>query len=136
MKHNPKAITSAMQLYFNGESLRNVAESLRLIGAKVSHQTIYNWIHKYTGLMEKYVSKIMPSVGDTWRADEIHLKVAGDMKYLFALMDDETRFWIAQEVAQSKEHADARGLFKNGEQAMGKKPKVLITDGLPAYNQA
>src|SRR5437016_3184194 len=90
MKHNPKAITSAMQLYFNGESLRNVAESLALIGAKVSHQTIYNWIHKYTGLMEKYIEKIRPNVSDTWRADEVYMKFKGDMRYLFALMDDET----------------------------------------------
>jgi transposase-like protein len=136
MKHNPKAITSAMQLYFNGESLRNVAESLNLIGAKVSHVTIYNWIHRYTALMSKYVQKIIPNVGDTWRADELYMKFSGDMKYLFALMDDETRFWIAQEVADSKEHADARSLFKNGESAMGKRPKVIITDGLKAYNQA
>jgi len=112
MKHSPKAVTSAMQLYFNGESLRNVADSLRLIGSKVSHQTIHNWIAKYTGLMSKYVEKIIPNVGDTWRADELYMKFSGDMKYLFALMDDETRFWIAQEVADSKEHADARSLLK------------------------
>src|SRR6266571_6542730 len=136
MKHNPKAITSAMQLYFNGESLRNVAESLALIGAKVSHQTIHNWIAKYTRLMEKYVQKINPNVSDTWRADEIHVKFGGDMKYVFALMDDETRFWIAQDVAGSKETVDARNLFRKGQDAMGKKPKVLITDGLQAYKTA
>lgn len=30
------------------------------------------------------------------------------MKYLFALMDDETRYWIVQEVADSKYKHDAR----------------------------
>jgi transposase-like protein len=49
--------------------------------------------------MENYLSKITPQVGDTWRADEVWVKVKGDMKYLFALMDDETRFWIAKEVS-------------------------------------
>src|SRR6185312_9669218 len=44
MKHNPQGITTAMQLYFSGESLRNVAHSLKLIGMDVNHQTIYNWI--------------------------------------------------------------------------------------------
>lgn len=29
MKHNQQAITSAMQLYFRGESLRNMMKSLR-----------------------------------------------------------------------------------------------------------
>jgi len=38
MKHNPQAITSAMQLYFSGESLRNTMRSLRLLGVQVSHQ--------------------------------------------------------------------------------------------------
>jgi len=60
----------------------------------------------------------------------------GDMKYLFALMDDETRFWIAQEVAKSKYKHDARKLFQLGVKVTGKKPMTLITDGLPAYHDA
>jgi len=32
MKHSPQGITAAMQLYFSGESLRNTARSLRMIG--------------------------------------------------------------------------------------------------------
>jgi putative transposase len=95
MKHNPQAVTSAMQLYFSGESLRNTMKSLKLLGVEVSHQTVYKWIRKYVNLMKNYVEKIVPNVSDTWRADELYVKVKGDMKYLFALMDDETRFWIA-----------------------------------------
>ena len=102
MKHSPQAITTTMQMYFSGESLRNTAKTLRLIGAQVSYQTVWNWIEKYTALMEKYVEKITPQVSDTWRADELFLKVKGNMKYLYALMDDQTRFWIAQEVAETK----------------------------------
>ena len=136
MKHNPKAITSAMQLYFSGESLRNTMRSLRLLGVQVSHQTVYNWISKYVSLMKEYVEKITPNVGDTWRADELYVKVKGDMKYLFALMDDETRFWIAQEIAETKQKHDARNLFQMGERLMGKKPMTLITDGLYAYHDA
>jgi putative transposase len=102
MKHNPHGITTAIQLYFSGESLRNTAESLGLIGMDVSHQTVYNWIEKYTKLMEKYLEKITPNVSDAWRTDELYLKVKGNMKYLYALMDDETRFWIAQQVADTK----------------------------------
>jgi transposase-like protein len=136
MKHNPQAITSAMQLYFSGESLRNVMKSLRLLGVEVSHQTVYNWIKKYVTLMKEYVEKITPNVSDTWRADELYVKIKGDMKYLFALMDDETRFWIAQEVAESKYKHNARVLFQLGVKATGKKPMTIITDGLPAYHDA
>jgi transposase-like protein len=136
MKHNPQAITSAMQLYFSGESLRNTMKSLKLLGVEVSHQTVYNWIRKYVTLMGHYVEKIVPNVSDTWRADELYVKIKGDMKYLFALMDDETWFWIAQEVAESKYKHDARRLFQLGKQVTEKQPMTIITDGLPAYHDA
>jgi putative transposase len=91
----PKIITTAMQLYFTGESLRNVQKFIKLQGLAIDHTTVYRWIKKYTGLMEKYLEKITPNVSNTWRTDEIFLKIKGDTKYLYAIMDDETRFWIA-----------------------------------------
>lgn len=136
MRATPQAITSAMQLYFTGESLRNVQKYLLLQGVNVSHKTIYFWIKKYTKTMQEYLNKITPQVGDTWRADEVWVKIRGELKYVFALMDDETRFWIAQEVSNTKEKADATGLFRKGKEVTGTKPKVLITDGLKSYEEA
>ena len=136
MKHSPQGITTAMQLYFSGESLRNTARSLRLIGVQVSYRTVLNWINKYTALMEKYLDKITPQVSDTWRADELFLNVKGNMKYLYALMDDQTRFWIAQEVADTKFTADLRPLFQQGKRVAEKQPKTLITDGAPNFHEA
>ncbi len=136
MKANPQVITSAMQLYFTGESLRNVQKFMRLQGVNVSHVSVYNWIRKYIVLMEKYLDRITPNVSDTWRADELFIKIKGDMKYLFALMDDETRYWVAQEVADTKEKHDARRLFHEGKEITGKKPMTIITDGLKGYHKA
>ena len=136
MKHNAQAITTAMQLYFSGESLRNTARSLRLLGVQVSHKTVFMWIKKYTALMEKYLDKITPQVSDTWRADELFLKVKGSMKYLYALMDDQTRFWIAREVASTKYTADVAPLFRLGKLVAGKSPRTLITDGAPNFHEA
>ena len=136
MKANPQAVTMAMQLYFSGESLRNVANSLKLIGVKVSHVAVYNWIEKYTELMKQYIDKLKPNVSDTWRTDEVFIKFSGNMKYVFTLMDDETRYWIAQEVANSKDKHDARGLFHEAKERAGKRPNTLISDGLPAYHDA
>ena len=44
MKHNPQAVTTAMQLYFSGESLRNTMKSLKLLGVEVSHKTVFMWM--------------------------------------------------------------------------------------------
>ena len=51
-------------------------------------------------------------------------------------MDDETRFWIAQEVADRKEGHDARGLLQKSKQVTQTKPKVFITGGLGSYHEA
>ncbi len=136
MRASPQTITSAMQLYFTGESLRSVQKFLRLQGVNVSHVAVLKWIRKYVALMDKYVDKITPQVSDTWRADEVYIKFKGNRKYLFAMMDDETRFWIAQEVSHWKENTDASKLFRKAKTLAGKTPKILITDQLKSYKTA
>ena len=50
--------------------------------------------------------------------------------------DDQTRFWIAQEVAETKYTADLRPLFQQGKSLARKQPKTLITDGAPNFHEA
>ena len=136
MKASPQMITSALQLYFTGESLRNTQRFLELQGVKVTHKTVWNWIRKYTNLMEKYLEKITPQVSDKWKTDELYLKIKGDRKYLYVMMDDETRFWIAKQVSNTKYTEDVRPMFKESVKVAGKKPKVLISDGARNFQQA
>jgi transposase-like protein len=90
--------------------------------------------------MDKYRGQIKPQVSDVWRADEMYLKIKGNKKYVYALLDDETRFWIAKEVAGDKFSHEApeyaSQLFRQWKEAVGKKPLTLITDGLHAYELA
>jgi transposase-like protein len=136
MHATPQIITTAMQLYFSGESLRNVQNFVKLQGLQISHVAVYKWIKKYTGLMQKYLDRITPRLSDTWRTDEIFLKVKGSTKYLYAIMDDETRFWIAQQVADTKYTYDVRPMFQEAREVAGKKPIVLISDGARNFHQA
>jgi putative transposase len=136
MHATPQVITSAMQLYFTGESFRNVQKFLKIQGVNVSHMGVYKWINKYVKLMEKYLDKIKPNVSHVWRTDELYLKVKGNTKYLFALMDDETRFWIAQQVSDSKNTSDIRPLFKEAKEIACKNPNVIISDGARNFHDA
>ena len=133
MKATPETVTLAMQLYFSGLSFNATSKALRLKGIKVSKMSVFNWVKKYVGLMEKYLDQITPQVGDTWRTDEMFVKIRGNMKYLFAMMDDETRFRIAQQVSLYKGSSDVRPMFKEAEERAGKRPKVLISDGAPNF---
>jgi putative transposase len=136
MHASPQIITTAMQLYFSGESFRNVKKFIALQGLTVTHQTVYNWIKRYVLLMQAYLEKITPNVSDTWRTDEIFLKVKGDTKYLYAIMDDSTRFWIAQQVADTKYTEDVRPLFKDAKEIACKKPETIISDGARNFHEA
>ena len=51
-------------------------------------------------------------------------------------MDDDTRYWLAGELADSKDKHDAYGIFKATKDAAGKNSTALITDKLPAYQKA
>jgi hypothetical protein len=51
-------------------------------------------------------------------------------------MDDETRFWIAQQVADTKYTANINPLFREGKDLTGKRPNTLISDGAPNFNDA
>src|SRR6185437_12223732 len=44
MRNKPQLVTSALQLYFTGESLRSIQKYLKLQGVTVTHKTIYMWI--------------------------------------------------------------------------------------------
>ncbi len=136
LKASPQMVTSALQLYFSGESLRSVEKFLRLQGVTVSYVTVYRWIGKYVSLMEKYLDQITPQLSDTWRADELYLKVKGNMKYLFAMMDNDTRFWIAQQVTDNKGTSDVRPLFHESQEVAGKKPQIFISDGARNFHEA
>jgi hypothetical protein len=63
-------------------------------------------------------------------------KIEGDMKYLYALMDDETRFWIAQQVADTKYTDNINPLFHKGKELTGKRPNTLIRDGATNFNDS
>ena len=116
MRATPRIITSALQLYITGESFRNVQKFLKLQGVNINHNTVYRWIKKYVTLMKSYLEKIPPNVSNAWRADELYVKVRGNPKYLFALMDDQTRFWIAQQVAETKYTSNVRPLLENAKE--------------------
>lgn len=58
----------------------------------VNHNTVYRWVKKSVTLMKVRLEKITPNVSDAWRADELYVELRGNPKYLYALMDDQTRF--------------------------------------------
>ena len=103
-KVDQSVITGAMQMYYTGMSVRDIANHYEMMGIKISHMAVYKWISKYSKMVSKYLYDIVPRTNDRIcvRAEEIWIKVAGKQKYLFASMDDQTRYWLASDMADTK----------------------------------
>jgi transposase-like protein len=137
MKYSPKVIALTLDLYFKGVSLRKISHHLKeFYDMDIAHTTVHRWIEKYVGIMNKYVSTLTPSVGNTWHTDEMMVNVAGNWEYLWNVMDEDTRFHLASIVSKERKIRDAQNVFKAAKMASGgRKPKYIVTDGLPAYNK-
>lgn len=137
MKNKVAAIVSALDLYFRGISLRQLAEHLELTyGVKVSHATIYNWIKKYVQLVNKYISKLKVKASSRWHMDDTMLKVSGRHMVLWTLLDSETRFLLALQISGKRGAEEAQRLIQKGLNSAENMPSELISDGLDSYRIA
>ena len=132
----PEQITMAVDLLFSGLSSRKTAKSVRMTGTNVSHVTVQNWAKEYSDLMDRFMDKITPQVGEQWRTDEIFLMIMGNRRYLFAMLDTDTRYWLAKMVAEHKGNDDVEPLFRKAREVAGKVPERLISDGAANFGHA
>ncbi len=132
----PEQISTAVELVFGGLSTRKTATALKGMNVRVSHMTVQNWATEYAALMEWFVDKITPNVGEKWRTDEIYLMIRGERRYLFAMLDSETRYWLAKMVAEHKGNDDVAPMFKEAKRLAKKVPETLISDKAANFHHA
>jgi len=137
MKASPQVITAALDLYLKGISLRSITDHLKqFYGLKVNCSTVLRWIHRYIKLMSEYVKDLMPQVSDRWNADETTINVNGHYRWLWNLMDSETRFLLSSRLTHTRRDHEAVNLFWEGKLRSGKTPTEVVTDGLTSYESA
>jgi transposase-like protein len=140
---NPKIITTALDLYFKGISLRKVKEHIVMFhGIKVSHVAILGWIRKFGQVVTPFVDSLVPKdVSGVYHVDEMMVHVRkehhekGHYQWLWNMMDNTTRFWICSKVSQRREEADARAVFQDAKKKVPL-PLAIVHDGLQSYNEA
>ena len=122
-------------MYFSGMSVRDISNHYEMMGTDVSFKTVYNWVAKYSKMTSDYLNEIIPRTNSRTmvRADEMWIKIKGKQVYLFASMDDDTRYWLASEMAHTKFQHNADKLLELTKEKIGKNPAHFVTDGLPAY---
>ena len=137
MKNKTNIITTALDLYYRGLSLRQIVQHLEASHKlKISHGTIYYWIKKYVELITNNMGELNARFSDRWHADETILKVNGRHLLLWSLLDSETRFLIATHISSKRGEEDASVLMKKGAKTSREKPLEIVTDGLSSYDNA
>ena len=135
-RHSPAIVSEALHLFYSNMSVRAVSDAFKVRGISVSHSAIYKWVRRYSKVAALFTDSLKPRVGNWYRGDEVWVKVNGQKYCLLATMVDDTRYWLAGELADSKDKHDADNIFRMTRDAAGKNPSVLITDGLHAYQKA
>jgi putative transposase len=137
LKFSPQTISLTLDLYFKGVSLRKISDHLRQFHSlSVSYGTIHNWLEKYVGILDDYVSTLELDTSSVWHADEMMVNVGGNWKYLWNVIDEGTRFQLASVISEERKIEDARKVFQVAKQVGSKKPKYVVTDGLKSYEKA
>lgn len=132
----PNDICVAVEMLFAGLSARRTAGVMKSMKVKTSSSSVARWGDEYAALMEQYVDTIQPYVGELWRTDEVYLQIRGNRKYLFAMIDADTRFWIASMVAANKGTDDVKPLYEQARRIAGKVPDTLVSDGASNFAEA
>jgi len=137
MKATPQVVTVALDLYFKGISLRKVVDHLKqFYGVKVTHVAVFKWIKKYVQIMKDYVDSLFPKVSGIWHSDEMTLKIDGEFKWLWNVMCNQTRFWLASHITEKRETKDARTVLAEARNMAKVRPLAVVTDGLRSYPHA
>jgi len=137
IKANPKIVTLSMDLYYKGLSLRDISDTIyQFYDLKISHETIRNWIMKFTIAINDYVNSLKPKVSDVWHVDEQMVKIKGKWLWSWNILDEQTRFLLANAITKNREIHDARQVFQKAKGIVDTKPEFLVTDGLFSYEKA
>lgn len=64
------------------------------------------------------------------------MKQHGKWRWVWSVLDKETRFWIASHISTERAVSDAREPFRKAKETARKQPKVVVSDGLRSYQKA
>ena len=136
-KGNGKITTAILDLYFKGVSLRGIQDHLlQFYELKLDHSNILRRIQKYSIIINDYVKTLKPELKNIWHHDEMKISAGGKWKWLWNIMDEDTKFLITTQVSAKARIRDTRKFFATARDVAQKEPEFLITDGRHSYSRA
>lgn len=134
MKTPDNQVSSALDMYYKGMSINSIRDNLNEQYQNCpSSKTIYGWIQKYTNLAINQFKDYHPETGNTFIADETMLKIEGKNVWMYDIIDSDTRFLLATQIATSRAIHQAQTLMELASKKANKIPRTVITDSNNSY---
>jgi putative transposase len=132
----PEIMQQAIWLYLRFTlSFRDVEDLLAERGIAVSYETVRRWVNHFGPMIAADLRKRRPRPGTIWHLDEVYLKIAGRMIYLWRAVDSEGE--VLDVLVQSKRNKHAAlKLMRKLLKKYGFVPNRMITDDLRSYGAA
>jgi transposase-like protein len=132
----PEIIHQAIWLYLRFTlSFRDAEDLLAQRGITVSYETIRRWVNHFGPIVAADLRKRRPKPCTPWHLDEVYLKIAGRMVYLWRAVDAEGEVLDVLVQPKRNKHA-ALKLMRKLLKKYGFVPDRLITDDLCSYGSA
>jgi putative transposase len=140
MKTDKNIIVAALNLYYDGLSLRKTQRNLeQVFGERISQVTILNWLKKYSKLVKEYVTTLKPNLSGYWHEDETMLSCENRNIWFWEMIDESSRFLVASHISGTRTLQDTIAIFKKGYEQSKARPKAIFVDGSfiyqPAFNK-
>lgn len=142
LQTDPRMISLVLSMHCRNVSLRGICATLNeTYGIKVAPTTVLNYLKRYEALLNQYMTSLKPKFAGNVNIDELYVKIDGQMKYLFAALDPDTRYMLCTVLSQKKDYKGARELFRSLARAVGHDKKTqtiksITTDAMPSYKKA
>ena len=137
MKKNEDKICQAIDTYFEGLSLRKVKRNFFKYGdLMISHQSVLNWLRKYSYLIGKYVSTLQPQLSGHYMTDEVIIQCAGKKHNFGAILDKHTRYIVATRYSEKEYITSEDNIELWSEAEKIHRPYKLSSDNHKTYPEA
>src|SRR6266481_2582805 len=129
----PPIIQHAIWLYLRFTlSYRDVEELLAERGLDVSYETMRRWVLKFGPGFARRLRRFRPRPSDRWHLDEMVVRIAGKLMYLWRAVDHEGEV-LDMLVQRRRDKRAALRLMRKLLKKQGFTPKLLTTDKLGSY---
>jgi len=116
-------------------SFRDIEDLLAERGVIVSYESIRQWYQKFRPDFAKRLRNRQGKLGDTWYADEVFIKINGELRYLWRAVDQDGDV-LDIIVQRRRDKRAALSSFRKMLKAQGSTPRTLVTDKLRSYGAA